>query len=856
MSTSQLLGTGSVSVADAATRFFSPVGKLRADTTDAISRMPIRLAGTIDNLYVRVTVNDVATANSVVVTVMKTGVAQALTVSYGSSATGILEDTGKGHSFSVANTDWISHRVAVASVSGSHAATIATLGCSFTATDTTKTLGLFGGGAGTGGSSASTLYYGCGIGSRDWSTTLDVQGRVVTPVAGTLSNFEAYINGVKATASTYYVAKGGTQQALTFSDGAATGSKEDATHTVSLVANDTVNFQLQVGTGAGTAGTAHLSCTFINTAKKFPIGNGTTATITQNANLTRYYALGGDVVANATETDTAGVSFVPRFTMYLSDFSVYVTAITMTDSTTFRTRDNAGNGQLSVSYASGETGLKTATASAYDTITSGTDGANFQVITGATGTSITFTYMSVWGSDSLPTQAYAFDVLPGGYTLSGADALTVAGRKLDATAGDYTLTGLDSLLAHGYSLDAATGGYVLTGANTDLIAARILDAGSATYAISGADAGLLAGYIVNAETGGYAITGAEALTVAGRCVEAGAGAYLLTGADAALIIARMLDTVPGAYVITGSDANLVWTPVAANNYELDAESGAYALTGAESLLVAARILGADPGTYGITGADASLVAARILDAAPGTYAISGSAAGLLAGYAINADAGNYSISGADALTVAGRCVEAGAGAYLVSGVDAALITARILDTVPGAYAITGIDANLVWTPVAANNYDFDVEPGVYALTGADSLLIAARMLDLEPGNYALSGADALLLAGRILDAESGAYALTGVDAAILADRILNASAGVYALTGADAVLLFLARLGIGTATLSDVINALAAIADAKAAVATITDAKLEATNIADAKSGTASTTEIGLGSATLTERPT
>src|SRR4051812_23850090 len=111
------------SVADASTGFYgmSTTASV-ASASEAIVTFAWREAGTFAKLITQVSANDIASATSAVITVRKTQVNTALTVSYGTSQTGIEEDTS--NSFSIAITDNITVGVVATSVSGAHSVTM------------------------------------------------------------------------------------------------------------------------------------------------------------------------------------------------------------------------------------------------------------------------------------------------------------------------------------------------------------------------------------------------------------------------------------------------------------------------------------------------------------------------------------------------------------------------------------------------------------------------------------------------------------------------------------------------------------------------------------------------------------
>jgi hypothetical protein len=115
------------------------------------------------------------------------------------------------------------------------------------------------------------------------------------------------------------------------------------------------------------------------------------AGVAQNANYSRFYPMAGTL--NAAWATEASIQTMIRDTFTASNLFVYVMANSVTASSTFRTRKNGANGNLTVSVGTSQTGAFEDTTHS-DSLTSG-DLYAYLLTTGSSGSSMTITIIAV-----------------------------------------------------------------------------------------------------------------------------------------------------------------------------------------------------------------------------------------------------------------------------------------------------------------------------------------------------------------------------------------------------------------------------------------------------------------------------
>ena len=211
-------------------------------------------------------------------------------------------------------------------------------------------------------------------------------------VIGTLKNLFVYIiSNARTTTTTIGILKNAVSGNLVVSiGGGISGIFEDISNTDSIAAGDLVNFYLTTGTGTETIDIRPISVEFLTTDSKFVLSGchgGSTQTLSLNT--TYWFYPGGNLaVEQVTESLQSTES---QMSFNVTNLWCFISANSLTATSTFSVRKNQGTGNNSVSIGSGATGEFIDTTNT-DSFTA-TDEINLQMITGATGTSMV---MRVW----------------------------------------------------------------------------------------------------------------------------------------------------------------------------------------------------------------------------------------------------------------------------------------------------------------------------------------------------------------------------------------------------------------------------------------------------------------------------
>lgn len=358
-------------------------------------RVPIREAGVFSNFFGYVSANNVA-ANTTV-TLMKSGSATSLVLTWGSSQTGVKEDTNAAHNATFAATDYAHYRLAVPSVSGTNSVTFNAFGVQFTPTTTANCVTILGT-TDAAGFATITVFYPTVSGKNDSPPTTETYAKWRALGAAIVSNLYVNVGGPNTrTAATVIGTRingGAGNQSVSFA-ASETGIKEDITHTDSLAAGDDFNFYIDLtagGSGSIAFSGPYAKC--VNTSNQFFLTSAYHAGFAQAYNVTNYLGAAG---YPATQASEAKVQVYPRFTFTAKMLSAMVSANTIaTSATLVRLRAHGADGNASVSFAAAETGLKQDVSST-DTITSGVTEIDYSVVTPNTSGSITFTWIGCMG---------------------------------------------------------------------------------------------------------------------------------------------------------------------------------------------------------------------------------------------------------------------------------------------------------------------------------------------------------------------------------------------------------------------------------------------------------------------------
>lgn len=405
MSKSVIFSYGSVQQPEPLTRrtYFGGSFVLGAGATDNIYEAPVREAGVMSNLFVRVSTNGVS-ANTVV-TLVKSTVDTAITVTYASDQTGIKEDLSNSVSF--ANTDEANYKMVTSSDAGTPEIDFRMIGIQFAPTDSTKCVSFFNCGALTtiSTSAASTSYFFVPNGHFDAALTTENFAKFRIRNASVAQNFLVHvINNARTTDTTFAtrIDGGDGAQTVTYTS-TQTGVKEDITNTDTLAVGNDFNYRETTGTGTDTMDLGKVSCNLVTTDNRFFLLSGSNFGDAVNFNSTFAGSVSGRLL-HAGSASEALTGFYSRFTFKATELGFYVSANTIATSATVVTlRDNFVNSSLTVSYAAAQTGLKNdSTNSAI--LSSGSDEINYRIATPNTSGSITPRWASVVGVEFADTQ--------------------------------------------------------------------------------------------------------------------------------------------------------------------------------------------------------------------------------------------------------------------------------------------------------------------------------------------------------------------------------------------------------------------------------------------------------------------
>jgi len=276
-----------------------------------------------------------------------------------------------------------------------------------------------------------TRYFAIGGALNATPTATEASRQVTMRVAGTFANLYCRVTSNACTvSSTVTVRKNGAGTALTLTIGSdATGEFEDATHSDTVAAGDEVNYEVAIPPEAGT-NTMTLSMFGVT----FAAATDTATVLTtadslsfSTASSTQYMSL----VNNDVATTEANAQWTAQGGFTGTHLFVNVSSNARTTNTVFRSRKNTADGNLTLTFGSGETGIKEDTSNT-DTLTAG-DVYDVSVTTGS-GT----------GSISVPQRAITL--------ISTNRAFPVVGSAIGAV---YSPTAGTTAYLHGGYLPAA-----------------------------------------------------------------------------------------------------------------------------------------------------------------------------------------------------------------------------------------------------------------------------------------------------------------------------------------------------------------------------------------------------------------
>lgn len=364
------------------------------NTTEARADLPIRNAGTIKNLYVRVLTN--STTSTLNFTFRTATTDSGVTTSIGASTVGVIEDTS--HTKAVTAGDLCCTKV---SSSATVSFTTGVISYQYdSTTDTTTICNTNNDGASSIATTNAIRYFVLhGVANVNQSTENNIKFRIRKSFTG--KSGAVYVSSNSRTTNTVFnLRKNGANGTVTVTFGnVETGLKEDTSNSDSLSAGDDYNWQYTNGAGAGTLNFYSSKVELINTSGYHHLITGHTTPITQATNLTRYYYPGG---APTVQTTEANAKMKARFAYVISELNMLVTANTNGGTSTMTLRKSGAAGNNTVSIGASATGLFNDTTHSDTLATS--DDINYQLITSTSSGTMTIAWFSCVALNVTTTQ--------------------------------------------------------------------------------------------------------------------------------------------------------------------------------------------------------------------------------------------------------------------------------------------------------------------------------------------------------------------------------------------------------------------------------------------------------------------
>lgn len=230
--------------------------------------------------------------------------------------------------------------------------------------------------------------------NSEMETNNSTEANMQVPIrtAGTLSKLYVEVSSNTAVLANTFRTRingGNGAQSVSITAG-TTGLFEDTVNSDTISAGDLVNYQLTVNDSANTLRQASTIFTAnSNTVKKHVAGNVAGQKVTNNGGRD-HYVLAGVLRQETTEATT---QFTCRSAGTLKNLFVYLSANSKTATSTFGTRIEGADGNLTISIAGAATGMFEDTTNS-DTISSG-NRINYSMLHGASAGSVTYRQMGV-----------------------------------------------------------------------------------------------------------------------------------------------------------------------------------------------------------------------------------------------------------------------------------------------------------------------------------------------------------------------------------------------------------------------------------------------------------------------------
>ena len=389
----------SLSVAASTTRDLGICGNMRntGHATESRATQIWRSAGTLSNMLIQVLTNDRAAST---LTIRKSTADGNQTISITGSTTGKFEDTS--------NTDTVSagdnfHARITTGAGGTVFTFVSRMMLFDASSNTVYKLGT--NGATTYNVASTTYFTYIAGGFAVDSAAAEDDREVPYRTAGTLKNLHVYCFGHASTNPlTFRSRVNNADGNLTVSVN-ATGSFEDVANSDTISVDDTIDFTVVTGAGTVDSDFSNAIFEFLTTDDTWQFTTAGNSAKGLATGQTLYFVLAGANDENATETNTLVESNL-AFTS--SKLQCTINNNTISDNSTLRLRINEGNGSQVVSITGSTDGVFQDISNT-DVIIE-TDTLDYQLITGATGTTLDVETISTL-ADSTVTGAVATGIM-------------------------------------------------------------------------------------------------------------------------------------------------------------------------------------------------------------------------------------------------------------------------------------------------------------------------------------------------------------------------------------------------------------------------------------------------------------
>lgn len=367
---------------------------------ESSARTIFRAAGTLSNLYVRLTANS-CSGNTVYTTRKNTATDGVETITFASGVTGDIEDTSNTDAVTAGDT-WYVKIVPASGSTGTNSITVVrVLFGDSTPTNTTTRLGAAGGFSFT---AASTNYYIPLQGLFHTSNTSEANLKALQRKAGTMKNMAILITANTRTDTNTLQSRqdtgaGSVNGNLIISvTSGQTGILEDnfglTGHSDTINVGDKYNFTWVTGTDSTHSLTARSTmCDFLSTSGYTQCVTGYGFGSSSISTTTAVYNVLSGRQTNSTTPGESAAQIKASQSMIFSNLSVGIAGNAATAASTFRFRKNAANGNQVISIASGATGYFTDTTNTDAVVAA--DELNYSWVSGSAG-AVTIQHFSSW----------------------------------------------------------------------------------------------------------------------------------------------------------------------------------------------------------------------------------------------------------------------------------------------------------------------------------------------------------------------------------------------------------------------------------------------------------------------------